>query len=69
VLPELLRELAPLVGIEPGPLRLLVNGLVLLLVILFLPAGLVSLPRRLGERRAARRAAQAAGPGGAGAAS
>ena len=53
LLPELLRELAPLVGIEPGPLRLLVNGLVLLLVILFLPAGLVSLPRRLRERRAA----------------
>jgi branched-chain amino acid transport system permease protein len=57
VLPELLRELAPLVGIEPGPLRLLVNGVVLLLVILFLPAGLVSLPRRLRERRAARRVA------------
>jgi branched-chain amino acid transport system permease protein len=57
VLPELLRELAPLVGIEPGPLRMLVNGVVLLLVILFLPAGLVSLPRRLRERRAARRAA------------
>jgi branched-chain amino acid transport system permease protein len=45
-LPELLRELAPRVGIEPGPLRLMVNGLVLLAVILFLPDGLVSLPRR-----------------------
>jgi branched-chain amino acid transport system permease protein len=45
VLPELLRELSPLVGIEPGPLRLLVNGLVLLAVILFLPSGLASLPR------------------------
>lgn len=57
LLPELLRELAPLVGIEPGPLRLMVNGLVLLAVILFLPNGMVSLPRRLREWRAARRAA------------
>ncbi len=56
VLPELLRELAPRFGIEPGPLRLLVNGLVLLAVILFLPSGLVSLPRRLREWRAARSA-------------
>jgi branched-chain amino acid transport system permease protein len=55
-LPELLREVAPLVGIEPGPLRLMVNGLVLLAVILFLPNGLASLPGRLRERRAARRA-------------
>jgi branched-chain amino acid transport system permease protein len=47
VLPELLREAAPLVGIEPGPLRLMVNGLVLLAVILFLPNGIVSLPERL----------------------
>ncbi len=54
LLPEVLRELAPLVGIEPGPLRLLVNGLVLLAVILFLPQGLVSLPAWLRERRAAR---------------
>jgi branched-chain amino acid transport system permease protein len=51
VLPEVLRELAPLLGIEPGPLRFLVNGLVLLCVILFLPNGIVSLPRRLRERR------------------
>jgi branched-chain amino acid transport system permease protein len=51
LLPELLRELAPLVGIEPGPLRLLVNGLVLLAVILFLPDGLSSLARRLRARR------------------
>lgn len=57
LLPELLRELAPLVGIEPGPLRLMVNGIILLLVILFLPEGLVSLPGRLRTRRAARRAA------------
>jgi branched-chain amino acid transport system permease protein len=55
VLPELLRELAPLVGIDPGPLRLMVNGLVLLAVILFLPNGIVSLPERLRARRAARR--------------
>jgi branched-chain amino acid transport system permease protein len=67
LLPELLREAAPLVGIEPGPLRLLVNGVVLLLVILFLPAGLVSLPRRLRERSAAARADGAAS-GGAGSA-
>ena len=57
LLPELLRELAPLVGIEPGPLRLMVNGLVLLAVILFLPNGMVSLPEWLRERRAERGAA------------
>jgi branched-chain amino acid transport system permease protein len=59
LLPEILRELAPLVGIEPGPLRLMVNGLVLLAVILFLPNGLASLPARLRERRRARGAAAA----------
>jgi branched-chain amino acid transport system permease protein len=47
VLPEILREVAPRLGLEPGPLRLLVNGLVLLLVILFLPRGLASLPGRV----------------------
>jgi branched-chain amino acid transport system permease protein len=52
VLPEVLREVAPLVGIEPGPLRLMVNGLVLLAVILFLPNGIVSLPGRLRAGRA-----------------
>jgi branched-chain amino acid transport system permease protein len=57
LLPEILREVAPLVGIEPGPLRLMVNGLVLLAVILFLPNGLASLPARLAERRAERRVA------------
>jgi branched-chain amino acid transport system permease protein len=57
LLPEVLREVAPLVGIEPGPLRLMVNGLVLLAVILFLPNGIASLPRRLRERRAERRVA------------
>jgi branched-chain amino acid transport system permease protein len=51
LLPEVLREVAPRLGIEPGPLRALVNGLVLLLVILFLPNGMVSLPARLRERR------------------
>jgi branched-chain amino acid transport system permease protein len=53
LLPELLRELAPRVGIEPGPLRLMVNGLVLLAVILFLPNGIASIPDRLRERRRA----------------
>ncbi len=57
VLPEVLREVAPLLGIEPGPLRFLVNGLVLLVVILFLPNGIVSLPARLRERRRIRSAA------------
>ncbi len=51
LLPEALRDLAPLVGIEPGPLRLMVNGLVLLAVILFLPNGIASIPDRLRERR------------------
>jgi branched-chain amino acid transport system permease protein len=53
ILPELLREVAPLVGIDPGPLRLMVNGLILLAVIVFLPNGIVSLPERLRARRAA----------------
>jgi branched-chain amino acid transport system permease protein len=57
VLPELLREVAPLLGIEPGPLRTLVNGFVLLAIILFLPNGIVSLPARLRERRRTRSAA------------
>lgn len=59
VLPELLREVAPLAGIEPGPLRLMVNGLVLLGVILFLPNGIASLPERLRERRRLARGAAA----------
>jgi len=54
LLPEVLREVSPYLGIEPGPLRLLVNGLVLLAVILFLPSGLVSLPARLRGWRSAR---------------
>lgn len=57
LLPEVLRELSPHLGIEPGPLRMLVNGLVLLAVILYLPQGLVSLPARLRERRERARAA------------
>ena len=51
ILPEVLREVSPLLGIEPGPLRLLVNGLILLSVILFLPQGLMSLPAWWRERR------------------
>jgi branched-chain amino acid transport system permease protein len=51
ILPEALRVIAPLLGIEPGPLRALVNGLVLLLVILFLPNGIVSLPAWIAARR------------------
>jgi branched-chain amino acid transport system permease protein len=57
LLPEVLREAAPLVGIAPGPLRLMVNGLVLLAVILFLPNGIASLPARLRARRLHGRAA------------
>jgi branched-chain amino acid transport system permease protein len=56
VLPEALREVSGWVGVQPGPLRLFVNGLVLLLVILFLPDGLVSVPERLRARARARKA-------------
>ena len=55
LLPELLREVSRVTGLQPGPLRLFVNGLVLLLVIIFLPNGLASLPARLRQRRAERR--------------
>jgi branched-chain amino acid transport system permease protein len=55
LLPEALRELGPRIGLSPGPLRLFVNGAVLLAVILFLPRGLVSLPERLRTLRGARR--------------
>jgi branched-chain amino acid transport system permease protein len=52
LLPEVLREVGSRVGLQPGPVRLFVNGLVLLLVVLFLPNGIVSLPGRLrGLRR------------------
>ena len=57
LLPEVLREVGGRIGLQPGPLRLFVNGLVLLLVILFLPSGLVSLPRRIRRWLEARRAA------------
>jgi branched-chain amino acid transport system permease protein len=58
LLPEVLRELSRAFGVEPGPLRLLANGVVLLVVILFLPNGLVSLPQWLRDRREERRAAR-----------
>ena len=57
LLPEVLREVGSRVGLQPGPLRLFVNGLVLLLVILFLPNGIASLPGRLRRRRAGAHAA------------
>jgi branched-chain amino acid transport system permease protein len=63
LLPEVLREAAPMVGIEPGPLRMAVNGLVLLLVILFLPNGIVSLAGVLRARRT--RGRPTGGPGSA----
>ena len=44
LLPEALRGAGHVVGLAPGPLRLFVNGAILLAVILFLPNGLVSLP-------------------------
>ncbi len=50
-LPEILRG----IGVAAGPIRLFVNGLVLLLVIIFLPNGLVSLPDRIREWREERR--------------
>jgi branched-chain amino acid transport system permease protein len=56
-LPEALRGAGQAVGLAPGPLRLFVNGAILLAVILFLPNGLVSLPhvvRGWRLRRAAR---------------
>ena len=56
VLPEILRAAGGWVGLEPGPLRLFVNGLVLLLVILFLPDGIVSIPERARTSLRARRA-------------
>ncbi len=56
LLPEVLRELSRVVGLQPGPLRLFVNGVVLLAVIIFLPNGIVSLPDRIAEWREARRA-------------
>ncbi len=62
ILPEALRAVSAAVGLSPGPLRLFVNGLVLLLVILFVPNGIVSVPRRVRDWSRARRA-RAAEPG------
>ncbi len=50
LLPEILREAGARLGLAPGPFRLLLNGLILLAVILYLPNGLVSLPSRLRRR-------------------
>jgi len=54
-LPEVLRAAGSALGVAPGPLRLFVNGLVLLVVILFLPNGIASLPSRLRARSRERR--------------
>ena len=54
-LPELVREASARAGLAPGPFRLLLNGLVLLAVILWLPNGLASLPARLRAQARARR--------------
>jgi branched-chain amino acid transport system permease protein len=53
VLPEVLREVGARLGLAPGPFRLFLNGVILLAVILYLPNGLVSLPRRLRRGRLA----------------
>jgi len=47
ILPEALRGAGRALGLSPGPLRLFLNGAILLAVILFLPNGIVSLPRTL----------------------
>ena len=52
LLPEALREAGARIGLSPGPFRLFLNGVILLAVILYLPDGIASLPRRL--RRKAR---------------
>jgi len=49
LIPEFIRNVGPF-GVEPGPAALFVNGAVLLLVMLFLPNGLVSLGSE-GRRR------------------
>jgi branched-chain amino acid transport system permease protein len=59
-LPEVLREISSRIGLAPGPVRLFVNGAVLLLVILFLPEGISSLPARIRARLRARREPRAA---------
>lgn len=47
-LPEILRG----TGVTAGPIRMAINGLILLLVILFLPNGLASIFMRIGKGRA-----------------
>jgi branched-chain amino acid transport system permease protein len=59
LLPEALRGAGRALGLAPGPLRLFLNGAILLAVILFLPNGIVSLPRTLRALRL-RRASRAA---------
>jgi branched-chain amino acid transport system permease protein len=53
ILPEILRELGSRLGLQPGPFRLFLNGVILLAVILYLPNGLASLPQRFRQRRVA----------------
>ncbi|HET8722777.1 MAG TPA: branched-chain amino acid ABC transporter permease, partial [Anaeromyxobacteraceae bacterium] len=59
-LPEVIREVSQAFRIQPGPVRLFVNGAVLLVVILYLPEGLASLPGRVRAWRRARREPRAA---------
>ena len=58
-LPEVLRG----IGVTAGPIRMCVNGVILLLVILYLPNGLVSLFRRIAPIKAKVRADSRAGEG------
>jgi branched-chain amino acid transport system permease protein len=51
VLPEVLRGGGQALGLAPGPLRLFLNGLILLAVILFVPNGLASLPAAVQKLR------------------
>jgi branched-chain amino acid transport system permease protein len=50
LLPEILREAGARLGLSPGPFRLFLNGAILLAVILYLPDGMISLPRRFRRR-------------------
>jgi branched-chain amino acid transport system permease protein len=53
LLPEILREAGSRLGLSPGPFRLFLNGVILLAVILYLPDGMISLPRRFRRRAGA----------------
>jgi branched-chain amino acid transport system permease protein len=53
LLPEILREIGARIGLAPGPFRLFLNGVILLVVILYLPEGIISLPQRLRRRKKA----------------